>query len=211
MPVSLPTCTLVTHTQALGSEAYTDFIHTCIQGGVDAVQLREKHLPYADLLDFGKTLKTCLDACSIPLIINDHVALCAELDTAGVHLGQSDGDVSAARKRLGKDKIIGLTVDNLEQLKTANQLPIDYIGIGAIFPSQSKPNVQTHWGITGLCQALALSKHPIIAIGGIDTQNVSAVWQTGVHGIAAIAAFHQAACPETAARILSRSPIGVRT
>lgn len=203
MSFTIPTCTLVTHTQAMGLDNYPDFLNRCVQGGVDSVQLREKHLPYSELLNLGKMLKTYLDTLGIPLIINDHVRLCAELDAAGVHLGQGDGDASAARKLLGRDKIIGLTVDNVSQLNNANSLPIDYVGVGAIFPSQSKADVKTLWGVIGLRQALALSTHPIIAIGGIDACNVSAVWQTGVHGVAAIAALHQAPCPKTAAKILS--------
>lgn len=209
MKKPIPTCTLVTHSQALGMENYDVFLQACLAGGVDTVQLREKQLPYPKLLAFGHTLKMLLDAKKIPLIVNDHVGLCQALDTAGVHLGQSDGDVLDARRRLGRQKIIGLTVDTLEQLEIANRLPIDYVGIGAIFPSRSKSDVLTVWGLDGLRKALAHSRHPIIAIGGITSHNVSNVRQTGVAGIAVIGALHQAACPQSVAQSLSQPYLGV--
>lgn len=185
--------TLVTRKQATPISQYLAFIESCVKAGVTAIQLREKNLAFDELLKFGQQLKTILKPYSVPLIINDNVELAYQLNVEGVHLGQTDGDILAARQKLGKDKIIGLTVDNIEQLHRANLLPVDYIGIGAVFPTQNKSNISTVWGCEGLAQIASLSKHRIIAIGGIDQTNAAQVMQAGAHGIAAIGAFHEAA------------------
>src|SRR5699024_3956791 len=113
----------------------------------------------------------------------------------GVHLGQNDGDAISARLLLGQDKIIGVTVNTFEELEQANQLPIDYIGLGAVFPTQTKVNVRTIWGIDNLAKACQLAKHPIVAIGGIDETNGQSVIQAGVTGIAAVGAIHNSSSP----------------
>ncbi len=182
--------TLVTNRQNIPLDKYLHFIDQCAQSGITAVQLREKKLNYAELLEFGKQLQNILSPYNIPLIINDNVELAFELNAAGVHLGQSDGNILKAREMLGSNKIIGITIDSIEQLLIANTLPIDYVGVGAIFPTNNKSNVATVWGCEGLKQLAALTSHLIIAIGGIDQNNVSQVVQSGAHGIAAIGVFH---------------------
>jgi thiamine-phosphate pyrophosphorylase len=117
-------------------------------------------------------------------------------------VGQSDDSVLKARALLGPSKIIGLTVDTLEQLHIANTLPINYVGIGAVFSTPNKPNVQTLWCLDGLQKAATLSKHPIVAIGDIHGENVRSVMQAGAYGIAAIGAFHDAPDPKAATRHL---------
>ncbi len=181
---------LVTHKGDQPLDAYLKWIDVCVQSGISAVQLREKNLSDQALYQFGQALKATLDLTNTPLIINDNVDLCLKLDAAGVHLGQSDGDPIQAKDRLGADKIIGLSVDTMDQLQKANMLELDYIGVGAIFPTQSKPDVKTIWGLDGLKQAVLNSLHRVIAIGGIHQNNALAVLQTGVSGIAAIRAFH---------------------
>lgn len=183
---------LVTNKNDISLESYLAFVSECVKSGVTSVQLREKQSSYLELLDFGKDLKTILKPFSIPLIINDHIDLACELDAQGVHLGQSDGSIVMARQKLGKEKIIGLSVDTLEQVLLANTLPIDYIGVGSIFKTFSKENVTTFWGLKGLGAIAKLSKHPIVAIGGINENNIVEVIKAGAHGIAAISAFHNA-------------------
>lgn len=175
---------------------YLAFIEQCIKEGVTSVQLREKHLSYNEILEFGKKLKAILKSFEIPLIVNDSLELVLALDADGLHLGQSDGNVWHARKVLGESKIIGLTIDNLEQLQDANARLLDYIGIGAIYPTKSKANVNTIWGIEALKKAVAMFKHTVIAIGGINESNAAEVIKAGAHGIAAIAAFHDAKDPK---------------
>ncbi|MES2615179.1 MAG: thiamine phosphate synthase [Bdellovibrionota bacterium] len=186
---------LVTHRQKTPTETYLNFVVACAKSGITCVQLREKNLSYEALLEFGRQLQPILKPFSIPLIVNDNIKLAFELDADGVHLGQSDGDVCKARQQLGKHKKIGLTINSIEQIYEANLLPLDYVGIGAIFPTKNKANVQTIFGCDGLKKISSLSKHPVVAIGGIDENNALAVMQSGARGIAAIGAFHETKDP----------------
>lgn len=180
---------------------YLHLITQCAHAGITSVQLREKNLDYANLFNLGKALQNILSPLGIPLIINDNVDLALALDADGVHLGQTDGCVLDARQRLGKDKIIGLSIDNLDymkkQIETANSLPIDYIGVGAIFPTQTKQDIKHIWGVKNLKKAAALSKHPIVAIGGIQLSNTREIMQSGAKGVAAISIFHDNTAAET--------------
>lgn len=193
---------LVTNKNNTPLNRYLDFIASCAEAGITSVQLREKSLNFDDLCEFGKRLQLTLKPFSIPLIINDSVALAHRLGADGVHLGQADGCVIAARKKLGNNKIIGLTVDSLEQLHAANELPINYVGIGAIFPTNNKSNVANIVGCDDLAKIIGLSRHPVVAIGGINETNVSSVMNAGANGVAAIGAFHDARDPKIAAKNL---------
>ena len=129
---------LVTNRADLPLIPYLQLIEICIKSGITSVQLREKYLSKVALFDFAYTLKQLLDTHNIPLIINDDVDLCSKLDATGVHLGQSDTKISEARAILGADKIIGLSVNSIEQIQRSNSQPINYIGLSAIFPTRNK-------------------------------------------------------------------------
>ncbi|MFY7697959.1 MAG: thiamine phosphate synthase [Legionella sp.] len=187
--------TLVTNKGSAPTAPYLEFIERCLKAGITCVQLREKSLPNEDLLHFGSSLKHLLDLYNVPLIINDEPYLCIKLGAFGIHLGQSDMNVRKARAVLGADKIIGLSVNTLKDVENALTLPIDYIGVGAIFPTHNKPNIETIWGLAGLRNASLISPYPIVAIGGIDESNTFSVINSGADGIAAIGAFHRAADP----------------
>jgi thiamine-phosphate pyrophosphorylase len=186
---------LVTNRGDVPLEQYLQFIKVCANSGITSVQLREKNTSHESLFQFGIKLKKILDPYNIPLIVNDNVDLALKLDTEGVHLGQSDGNPKVAREILGSDKIIGVSIETLADLYTANELPIDYIGVGAVFPTFSKPDVATIWGIDGLRDLSAIAKHPIIAIGGINESNLMSVMSAGANGIATIGAIHEATNP----------------
>lgn len=183
---------LVTNCKTSPVDSYLNFIKQCAQSGITSVQLREKEQKYDYLLAFGRQLASILAPFNIPLIINDNINLALELNAAGVHLGQTDGDPVIARKLLGPDKIIGVSIDSAENLHHANAAPINYVGIGAIFPTMNKQNVITTWGIAGLKELAPQSKHPIIGIGGIHTGNAKEVISSGAAGIAVIDALHHA-------------------
>lgn len=186
---------LVTNKKNCSIPIYLSFVLVCVKAGVTSVQLREKELSYDELFQFGHSLKKILDPLGVPLIINDHVDLCVQLDAAGVHLGQSDADPILSRSRLGPDKIIGLSVNTFKQIQQANSLPLDYIGLGSLFPTTSKSNIETIWGCSNLQKAVDISHHPIMAIGGIYEGNARDVMQSGADGIAAIGAFHNSKNP----------------
>ncbi len=186
---------LLTNRQQTPLADYLQFIRTCASSGITAVQLREKKQPIDYLLAFGQQLKSILDPLNIPLIVNDDIELALELNASGVHLGQSDGDARKARQILGPNKMIGVSIDSEENLISANDLPIDYVGIGAIYKTANKHNVTTIWGIKRLQQIAAHSKHPIVGIGGIDIHNAADVVLSGAEGIAVIGALHDTCDP----------------
>ena len=184
-------------------KSYEKFLTQAIAGGVTSVQLRIKDKNPDELYDVTRQIKTLLDSLDIPLIINDHVLLAKEVDASGVHLGQTDMSPFAARQLLGPEKIIGWSIETLAELQRANQIScIDYVAASAVFQSKTKTDCKTFWGIEGLQQLVQLSKHPLIAIGGIDAENAAAVMATGVEGIAVVSAIHDAENPMLAAKKL---------
>lgn len=199
----IPKLMLVTQKGGKALAPYLSFIETCIKNGVDAVQLREKNMSQAELLTFGRAVKKRLKPYNVSLIVNDNIKLCLALDADGIHLGQKDESAKRARKILGPDKLIGLSVETLEHIQKANSLLINYIGVGTIYATENKKNVATTWGIDGLKKAQENSIHPVIAIGGINEENASPVAATGIYGIAAIGAFHDSQHPEKTAHTLS--------
>jgi thiamine-phosphate pyrophosphorylase len=196
---------LVTHKYKTTLPDYLLFIEACVKNGVSSVQLRQKQANIDELISFGLALKKTLSPYHVPLIVNDHLDVAVNLNAEGLHLGQDDGDVLRARNILGPKKIIGLTVNSLDELQKANHLPINYVGVGAIFQTANKPNVRQIWGCKGLSEAVSNSNHPVIAIGGIDEKNLSGVLNTNVHGIAAIGAFHNSPYPEKTTQSLANS------
>ncbi len=179
-------------------------IQRSVQGGVTMVQVREKQADDTSFLMRANIAKQALQGSSVPLIINDHVELALEINADGVHLGQSDMPVQQARHLLGPDKIIGLTVENEQQLFAAQQLPIDYIGISTVFASSTKLDTKHVWGLDGLQQAVQISQIPLVAIGGIDMNNIALVAETQVAGIALVSAISQADDPYLAAQQLKQ-------
>lgn len=181
---------LITHRQQRPLALYLEFIKGCAMSGITSVQLREKDAKPDFLLEFGKQLKQILDPLGIPLIVNDSIDLAVELNASGVHLGQNDCNPEYARQVLGHQKTIGLSIEAMAQLQHANQLPIDYIAASSVFPTTHKENIKTLWGLKGLKQLSSHSKHPVIAIGGINDSNLEPVLNAGAHGIAVIGALH---------------------
>lgn len=195
---------LVTHQQHHSLDNYEQFIRQAVHGGVTMVQLRNKGEP-ALVRELARALTRLLRPMNVPLIINDDVDFALELDADGVHLGQSDRPPEEARRMLGTDKIIGLSIETIEQLEQANQLDcIDYIGASAVFPSQTKTDCKTIWGLEGLKKIVTMSKHPVVAIGGINTDNARDVMQTGAAGLAVVSAIHEHKQPDLAAMQLIR-------
>jgi thiamine-phosphate pyrophosphorylase len=186
-------------------------VELAIQGGVNIVQLREKHLTTNELLPVARRLKSLLQYYKVPLIINDRVDLALMLDADGVHLGQTDMPYPHARKLLGKEKIIGLSVSNREQIERAEAWDVNYLGIGPIFKTNTKLDADKAIGLAGLQQLRRLSRHVLLAIGGIDAQNAHTVLQAGADGIAVVSAIGATANPQQAAQQLTHILQQVKT
>jgi thiamine-phosphate pyrophosphorylase len=183
---------------------YLKFIEKAAQGGITMVQFRDKkNNNYHDIEKDALLLKNILKPFGIPLIINDFVELAAKINADGVHLGQQDMCVSKARKILGPNKIIGLSIENFEELNKANNEPdISYVTASAVFPSATKTDCKTIWGIDNLTKLAAKSYHPITAIGGINIENAKDVFKAGVCGLAVIGAIHNSKDPYKTAQEL---------
>ncbi len=177
-------------------------VKQAIAGGVSLVQVREKQGDVRTFIERAAAVKAVLSGSGVPLIINDRVDVALAVDADGVHLGQSDMPATLARQLLGPDKLIGLSVENEQQFEQAQSLPVDYLGLSAIFATPTKTNTVKHWGLDGLNWAMARSRLPMVAIGGLNTRNIAAVAQTGVHGIALVSAISHAPDPQQAAREL---------
>ncbi|BBL91319.1 thiamine-phosphate synthase [Vibrio rotiferianus] len=177
-------------------------VRKAVEGGVTMVQVREKHGDVRAFIERAQAVKDILKDTDVPLIINDRVDVALAVDADGVHLGQSDMPATVARELIGPNKILGLSIENEEQLAEADSLPIDYIGLSAIFATPTKTNTKKHWGIDGLKMALEATSLPIVAIGGINESNIPQLSATGVHGLALVSAICHAEDPKAASEYL---------
>ncbi|MGY0615029.1 thiamine phosphate synthase [Vibrio sp. FJH11] len=177
-------------------------VSKAVEGGVTMVQVREKHGDVRAFIERAQAVKAILKDTNVPLIINDRVDVALAVDADGVHLGQSDMPAHIARELIGPNKILGLSIENEQQLAEVDALPVDYIGLSAIYATPTKTNTQKHWGIDGLKMALNTTSLPIVAIGGINESTIPALSATGVHGLALVSAICHADDPKIACEYL---------
>lgn len=177
----------VTDRQWLKGKSLAQAVEEAITGGATIVQLREKEACYDEFKKIALEVKDVTDKYNIPLIINDNVKLCKDIDAAGVHVGADDLSVKKAREMLGDDKIVGGTARTLERALQAYNEGADYLGIGAVFTTTTKA------GTTHMTRELARSINesvgiPTVAIGGINIDNVNKLCDYGVKGVAVVSA-----------------------
>lgn len=160
-------------------------VELALVGGATMIQLRDKNADTEKIVKEGERIKRVCGRFSAPLIINDNVKACVELSADGVHLGQDDMSVSAARKILGKNKIIGASVHSVAEAKKAEKDGADYLGAGAVFGSATKAD--THPMPIELLKKITYAvRIPVVAIGGINTGNISLLKDTGIAGVAVV-------------------------
>lgn len=171
----------------LPGETLEDQVEKVLSAGATCLQIREKHLADGEFIALAQKIKPICAKYDVPLIINDNVAVAKAVDADGVHVGQEDMAIQQARDMLGPDKWIGTSVHNIAEAKAALAAGCDYFGSGAVFGSHTKPDVTvlSHEGLSAICAATPL---PVVAIGGINADNVSALAGTGIDGIAVISA-----------------------
>lgn len=173
-----------------------------VKGGVTMVQLREKDCTTRDFIKLAVRLKQKLEPYRVPLIINDRADVALAADADGLHIGQSDMPYEIARKLLGYDKIIGLSVENMEQARQANLLDVDYIGISPVFGTQTKKDIAHPFGLEGVKEVTSFTNHPTVAIGGVNSSNAADIVSAGANGIAVVSAICSATSPKDAAKEL---------
>ena len=189
---------LVTDRLLSNGRSLEDIVSEAVKGGVTMVQLREKDTPTGEFIALAQRLKEVLAPYNVPLIINDRVDVALAIDADGVHIGQSDMPYEMARKMLGYNKIIGLSVESINDLLKANELDVDYVGISPVFSTATKTDTATPFGIGGLKEAVRLSMHPTVAIGGMNKTTAKDVMLTGCDGIAVVSAISMAESPSQA-------------
>lgn len=193
---------LVTDRGLAGERAIEDIVKEAVEGGVTMVQLREKDIATRDFIALALRLKDVLKPYGVPLIINDRVDVALASDADGVHIGQSDMPYTIARKLLGTSKIIGLSVENFEQIEEANSLDVDYIGVSPVFATPTKTDTAEPFGLDGLRKAVRMSVHPTVAIGGMNERTAADVMACGTDGIAVVSAIVCAPDPKESSKNL---------
>jgi thiamine-phosphate pyrophosphorylase len=202
---------LVTQESLSAGRSTTDIVEAAIEGGVDAVQLREKGLDIGTRYELGRELRDLTTEAGIDLIVNDRVDLAHAIGADGVHLGQSDLPVSAAREILGPEAIIGASVSTVSEARLAAITGADYVGVGAVYGTDSKPDAETAdegLGLDQLADIAAAVKIPVVAIGSITPDNAAATIDAGADAVAVISAITGADDPAAAARELSEAVDG---
>ena len=177
----------VTDSHWLNGRSLHSVVKESLEGGVTFVQLREKQLDEAHFMEEAKDLQVLCREYNVPFIINDNVDIALAMDADGVHVGQSDMEAGDVRAKLGPDKIIGVSAQTVEQAVLAEKRGADYLGVGAVFHTDSKADVAevSRETLKAICDAVDI---PVIAIGGINKENVSELAGTGICGIAVISA-----------------------
>lgn len=178
-------------------------VKEAIAGGATMVQFRDK---VSDSATFRRTAAAVSDVCrtyGVPCIVNDNIEVAVDIAADGVHVGQHDTDVAVARKIIGEDKILGVSVQTVEQAIRAERCGADYLGVGAVFATSSKSDADSVSlaTLTNICNAVTI---PVVAIGGIGEDNVHLLANTGICGVAVISAIFGSPDVESAARRLRR-------
>lgn len=193
----------VTDRSWLGGETLRSQVERALKGGATFIQLREKELNEGDFLEEAKEIQKLCREYHVPFVINDNVEIAAAIGADGVHVGQSDMEAGDVRRRLGPDKIIGVSAQTAEQALRAQEHGADYLGVGAVFPTGSKADATevSRETLEEICRAVDI---PVIAIGGIGRENVMELKGSGICGIAVISAIFAQKDIEAAAAELKK-------
>lgn len=179
---------LVTDRDVIGGKNLKMAVEQAILGGVTFVQVREKEISTREFYYIAREIKSVTDYYRIPLVINDRIDIALAVAADGVHLGQKDMDIQIARQILGQDKIIGISTESLEEAKEAEMQGADYIGIGTVFYTGTKKDINPPIGLKGLSEISSCIEIPKVAIGGINGENIGDIIRCGVQGAAVISA-----------------------
>ncbi len=192
----------VTDRSWVGEQTLMEQVECALKGGATCVQLREKHLGDAGFLEEALEMKELCRKYHVPFLINDNVEVAIQCDADGVHVGQSDMEAGNVRALLGKDKIIGVSAQTVEQALAAQAAGADYLGVGAVFSTTTKLDAceVPHSTLKAICQAV---KIPVVAIGGINKGNILKLSGSGVDGVALVSAIFGAQDIERECRELS--------
>lgn len=178
---------LVTDRSWLGEESLVSQVEKTLINGVTFLQLREKNLNDKNFLKLAVEMKSLACRYNVPFVINDNIDVAVKSDADGIHIGQDDMKVEEARKILGKDKILGVSVGTVKEAVSAEKLGADYLGVGAIFSTDTKKDARniSEETLKEICESVNI---PVVAIGGISKNNISLLKNSGIDGVAVISA-----------------------
>ena len=191
----------VTDRTWLGCESLSFQVEKILEGGVTLVQHREKNLRSDRFLEEARLLKNICEKFGVPLVINDNVDIAIASGAHGVHIGQGDMEAKIVRRLIGKDMILGVSVRSVEEALGAQRDGADYLGAGAVFHTDSKSDAHyiSHELLKEICSAVSI---PVVAIGGINKENIKELSQSGISGAAVISAlFAQSDLKKAAAEL----------
>ena len=182
---------LVTNRYQDSLESFLKKVEMACRSGVTIVQLREKNLTTNQYYQLAKQVKEITDAYQVPLIIDDRLDVCLAVDASGLHIGDDELPVSVARQVLGPEKILGVTAKTVKRALEAEEGGADYLGTGAIFPTTTKENapITLISTLKTICQTVAI---PVVAIGGLTSENIDQLIGTGIAGVAVVRDLMQA-------------------
>lgn len=178
-------------------------VKEAIAGGADVIQLRDKNATAKELIKVARPIRRLTRKAKVLFIINDRLKIAKAVDADGVHLGQDDSPIKVARSILGRNKIIGLSTHSLSQAKEAQKNGADYIGVGPIFATPTKPEYKAV-GLDLIKKVKSAIKIPFVAIGGIDTSNIDEILSAGANRVAVVRAVCGAKNIRRAASFLKR-------
>lgn len=178
---------VVTDRSWLGDNKLEAQVEQIINSGATFIQLREKDLSFDDFISEAKKLKVITDKYKIPFVINDNVEVAIACHADGVHVGQNDMKAKNVRELIGSDKILGVSVQSVEQAIHAEKSGADYLGVGAMFSTSTKLDAKnvSYDTLKAICSAVSI---PVVAIGGINKENILKLSGSGVDGVAVISA-----------------------
>ncbi len=182
-------------------EKFLNTIEEAIKGGTTVVQIREKTADTLDFYNLALKVKDITTKYDVPLIINDRVDIALAIDADGVHVGQSDMPCDVTRRLIGEDKILGVSAATVDKAKKAQKDGADYIGTGAVFPTQTKDDADsvTKDELKEIVEAIDI---PVVAIGGINLDNASELKGTGIKGLSVVSAIMSSDDPKKSSQEL---------
>ena len=186
---------LVTDRNLCGARGVTQVVTQAARAGAGCIQLREKTASTRRFIETAARIRAGLSPYRIPLIINDRVDVALATGADGVHVGQSDMPPETARRLLGPRAIIGLSVESWEDVVVAQKLDVNYLGISPVYATPTKTDTKKPWGLKGVSRVKRFSRHPLVAIGGLDAANAGDVIQAGADCIAVVSAICAAPNP----------------
>ena len=181
----------VTDRMWLNGRTLAHDVEQTLLGGATFTQLREKDTSYEEFLQQAKEVKEVCKKFGVPFVINDNIDIALAVDADGVHVGQSDMEVGSVREKLGADKVLGVSVRTVEEARLAWERGADYLGVGAVFHTSTKPDAGdvTLAQLKEVCNAVPI---PVVAIGGISRENVGLLAGTDIDGVAVVSALFAA-------------------